>query len=125
MTPIMLFAAYAVVLVVALYIFVYIPNKKKQRQMKELHGSLTPGDVVITMGGIVGTVTEVNGDYVTLLLDKNTGTAVLYRVSKSNTPEDNIFIKSAINALPCNCVAFVDNKARASEYCPEDQYCWS
>ena len=49
MTPIMLFAAYAVVLVVALYIFVYIPNKKKQRQMKELHGSLTPGDVVITM----------------------------------------------------------------------------
>ena len=36
MTPIMLFAAYAVVLVVALYIFVYIPNKKKQRQMKEL-----------------------------------------------------------------------------------------
>ena len=56
MTPIMLFAAYAVVLVVALYIFVYIPNKKKQRQMKELHGALTLGDVVITMGGIAGTV---------------------------------------------------------------------
>ena len=85
MTPIMLFAAYAVVLVVALYIFVYIPNKKKQRQMKELHGSLTPGDVVITMGGIVGTVTEVNGDYVTLLLDKNTETTmevVLYAISQ-------------------------------------------
>ena len=85
MTPSMLFAAYAVILVAALYIFVYIPNKKKQRQMKELHASLGPGDVVITMGGIVGTVTEVNGDYVTLLLDKNTGTTVevvLYAISQ-------------------------------------------
>ena len=85
MTPIMLFAAYAVVLVGGLLILVDIPRRKKQRQMKELNGSLTPGDVVITMGGIDGTVTEVNGDYVTLLLDKNTGTTmevVLYAISQ-------------------------------------------
>lgn len=85
MTPILVFAAYAVVLVLAMYLFVFIPNKKKQRERKELHASLAPGDVVITMGGIVGTITEVNGDYVTLLLDENTGATaevVLYAVTQ-------------------------------------------
>ena len=85
MTPILVFAPYAVVLVLAMYLFVFIPNQKKQRERKELHASLAPGDVVITMGGIVGTITEVNGDYVTLLLDKNTGATaevVLYAVTQ-------------------------------------------
>lgn len=85
MSPLLLFAAYAVILFVAMYIFVYIPNKKKQKSMQELHNSVAPGDVVITMGGIVGTVVRKDGDYVTLMVDKEKGTTmqfVLYAISQ-------------------------------------------
>lgn len=85
MSPILLFLAYAVILFIAIYAFVYIPNKKKQKSMQELHSSIAPGDVVITMGGIVGTVAEKDGDYVTLVVDKERGTRmqfVLYAISQ-------------------------------------------
>ena len=53
MSPLLLFGAYGVLVFLAMYLFIYIPNKKKQRKVKELHDSITPGDVVITIGGIV------------------------------------------------------------------------
>jgi len=70
---------------VAMYVFVYIPNKKKQKNMQALHNSVAPGDVVITMGGIVGTVVSKDGDYVTLMVDKEKETTmqfVLYAISQ-------------------------------------------
>lgn len=85
MSPIILFGAYAVIMFVAMYVFVYIPNKKKQKNMQALHNSVAPGDVVITMGGIVGTVVSKDGDYVTLMVDKEKETTmqfVLYAISQ-------------------------------------------
>lgn len=70
MSPVILFGAYAVVLIVAMYLFVYIPNKKKQRKMQEMHQSLGPGDVIVTMGGIVGTIVRKDGEYVTICIDE-------------------------------------------------------
>ena len=85
MTPLILFGSYAVLAFLAIYIFVYIPNKKKQRARQELHKSLAPGDEIITIGGVVGTVVERDGDYVTLMIDKKAGInlqVVLYAVSQ-------------------------------------------
>ena len=85
MTPLLLFGAYAVVLFVAMYLFVYVPNKKKQKKMQEMHNSLVPGDEVITMGGIVGRVVEKTGDYVTLCIDEEKQVnmqVVIYAVSQ-------------------------------------------
>lgn len=85
MSPMVLFGAYAVVLIVAMYLFVYIPNKKKQRKMQELHGSLGPGDVIVTMGGIVGTIVKKDGDYVTICIDEEKQVnmqIVIYAVSQ-------------------------------------------
>lgn len=85
-----LFAAYAVLVFVAIYIFIYIPNKKKQKKRQALHKSLVPGDLVITIGGLVGTIQKVEGDYVTLLLDEKTGATakvVLYSVSQKTARE--------------------------------------
>ena len=92
MTPFTLFAAYAVLLFVAIYIFVYIPNKKKQKSRQELHKSLVPGDTVITIGGLVGSVQAVEGDYVPLLLDEKTGATakvVLYSISQKIAKSEN------------------------------------
>lgn len=70
MSPLILFGSYAVVLFVAMYLLVYIPNKKKQRKMQKLHESLSPGDVIVTMGGIVGTIVRKDGEYVTICIDE-------------------------------------------------------
>lgn len=70
MSPLIVFGSYAVVLFVAMYLLVYIPNKKKQRKMRELHESLSPGDVIVTMGGIVGTIVRKDGEYVTICIDE-------------------------------------------------------
>ena len=85
MSPLIIFGAYAVVMFVAMYLFVYVPNKKKQRSMQELHNSIAPGDEIITMGGIVATVVEKDGDYVTLCIDEEKQIrmkVVIYAVSQ-------------------------------------------
>ena len=65
-----LFLSYALLFLLAMYIFVYIPNKKRHSAQKHMLASLKEGDEVITIGGIVGIVSERDGDYVTLLIDK-------------------------------------------------------
>lgn len=65
-----LFLSYALLLLLAIYIFVYIPNKKRHSAQKHMLASLKEGDEVITIGGIVGIVSARDGDYVTLLIDK-------------------------------------------------------
>lgn len=85
MSPLLLFGAYAVIIFIAMYLFVYIPNKKKQRKMQELHQSVAPGDTVITIGGVVGIVKEKEEDYVTLVIDKErdvTMKVVLYAIGQ-------------------------------------------
>lgn len=70
MSPLILFGAYAVVLFVAMYMFVYIPNKKKQKKVQEMHNSIKTGDKIVTMGGIVGRVVERDENYVTICIDE-------------------------------------------------------
>lgn len=85
MTPWVLFGSYAVLVFVAIYVCVYIPNKKKHRKAQELHASVAPGDIVITIGGMVGRVLKKEENYVTLVIDEQNNTTVqvvLYAVSQ-------------------------------------------
>ena len=81
-----LFLSYALLLLLAMYIFVYIPNKKRHSAQKHMLASLKEG--VITIGGIVGIVSERDGDYVTLLIDKEKEVhirVVLYAIRQIKT----------------------------------------
>ena len=83
-----LFLSYALLLLLAMYIFVYIPNKKRHSAQKHMLASLKEGDEVITIGGIVGIVSERDGDYVTLLIDKEKEVhirVVLYAIRQIKT----------------------------------------
>ena len=83
-----LFLSYALLLLLAMYIFVYIPNKKRHSAQKHMLASLKGGDEVITIGGIVGIVSERDGDYVTLLIDKEKEVhirVVLYAIRQIKT----------------------------------------
>lgn len=82
MSPGLLFLAYGVIVIMAMYVFVYIPNKKKHRKM---HDSIAAGDMVITIGGVVGRVVKKEGDYLTLVIDEEkevTMRIVLYAVNQ-------------------------------------------
>lgn len=83
MSPGLLFLAYGVIVIAAMYIFVYIPNKRKQRKVQELHNSIAEGDQVITIGGVLGRVIKKEENYLTLVIDEEkavTMKIVLYAV---------------------------------------------
>ena len=49
-----------VLLLVALIVVPMISNKKRQKQVEELHNSISVGDTVKTVGGIVGKIVAIN-----------------------------------------------------------------
>lgn len=55
-----------VVLFGLMYFMMIRPQKKKDKQIKEMRNSLTLGDEVITIGGIHGKIVKVNDEVVTL-----------------------------------------------------------
>ena len=41
------------------YVLIVMPQRKRQKQLKDLISNLKSGDQVVTTGGIIGTVTQV------------------------------------------------------------------
>ena len=70
-------------LLALMYFAVILPGKRKNKKTQQMHDAVKVGDTISTIGGILGTVTERDGDTVTLLIDENTGTTmriVIYAV---------------------------------------------
>ncbi len=62
-----------IILAIWVFIFYFLiirPNKKKQKEQKELYDALKEGVEVVTAGGIKGTVAFVGEDYVEVRVDK-------------------------------------------------------
>lgn len=55
-----------VVFLVIFYFILIRPQKKKEKQVKEMRSALKTGDKVITIGGINGKITKIMEDKVTL-----------------------------------------------------------
>jgi preprotein translocase subunit YajC len=55
-----------VLLFVVFYLFLIRPASKREKQRRKMLESLTKHDKVVTTGGIVGKVTSIDGDTVTL-----------------------------------------------------------
>jgi preprotein translocase subunit YajC len=55
------------------YMFIIRPQKKKEKEIKEMRSQLTVGDNVVTIGGIVGKIVKLKDDEVTIEVgaDKN------------------------------------------------------
>ena len=51
-----------VVLVVVFYFFLYRPQKKQERETTEMRNSIELGDVISTVGGIVGVVVRIKDE---------------------------------------------------------------
>lgn len=68
----MLTSLLPLVVIFAIFYFLMIrPQQKQQKKHREMLSTLKRGDKVLTRGGIVGTVSELNGNIVTLEIAKN------------------------------------------------------
>ena len=70
---------FIVVWIAIIYFLLIRPNKKRQKEQQNLLNSLKEGTVVITIGGIKGTIAFVGEDYVELRVDK--GVKLTFRKS--------------------------------------------
>ncbi len=70
-----IFAKYGTFIMIAvwiavIYLFMILPNKKKQKKQKEMFDSMKEGDEIVTIGGIKGTISSVEEDYIQIRVDK-------------------------------------------------------
>ena len=67
---------YAVGAVILLYFLTILPGKRKNKKTRQMHDAVKAGDTISTIGGIIGTVTERDGDTVVIRIDEKTGTTM-------------------------------------------------
>lgn len=70
---------------VVLYFFMIRPQQKKQKELKKFIENIKKGDNVVTIGGLHGVVSSIEGDKVVLDVDR--GTKLTF--SKSSISNDN------------------------------------
>lgn len=58
-------------LVILFYFFLIRPQSKRQKEHKKMISELQKGEEVITTGGILGRITKINDDFVTLEIAKD------------------------------------------------------
>jgi preprotein translocase subunit YajC len=61
-----------IVMFVIIYFFMIRPQTKRQRETKQMLEAVKKGDKVITAGGILGLVTAIKGNIMTLKISSNT-----------------------------------------------------
>ena len=67
-----------------MWLFMIRPQQKRQKELNNFRDSLKKGDKVVTVGGIYGTVVEVNENKVLLEIDKD----VRIKVDKASLVKD-------------------------------------
>ncbi len=63
---------YFVVIIAVFYFLLIRPQKKRDREQKNLLNSLKKGDQIITIGGFYGKILSVKDDIITLQIGDNT-----------------------------------------------------
>ena len=69
---------------VVMWFFMIRPQRKQQKEMQAFRDGLKKGDKVVTVGGIYGTVAEINDNSLLLTVDKD----VKIRVAKNSVVKD-------------------------------------
>lgn len=64
---------------VVFYFFIYRPQKKQEKETTDMRNSIEIGDVVVTTGGIIGTVVKIKDD---MLLIESSGNRTKIQIQK-------------------------------------------
>ena len=74
-----------IVVMFAIFYFLLIrPQAKRQKELKSMIEALNKGDEVVTSGGLVGRVTEMSDQYLTLQIATVAGQPVAVSVQRSS-----------------------------------------
>ncbi|MBN9472704.1 MAG: preprotein translocase subunit YajC [Bordetella sp. SCN 67-23] len=86
-----------VLMFVILYFLMIRPQMKRQKEHKNMVAALAKGDEVVTSGGILGKVVQVNDTYVSVEISREGDKAVEVLVQK--TAVQTVLPKGTIKAL--------------------------
>lgn len=54
------------VIIVVFYFFMIRPESKKKKELAKMRNEISVGDSIITIGGITGTICEVDGEFIVI-----------------------------------------------------------
>jgi preprotein translocase subunit YajC len=77
-------------LVVLFYFFLIRPQSKRQKEHKNMVNELQKGEEVLTTGGILGKVTSINDDFITLEIAKETCLTIQKNAVQTIMPKGTI-----------------------------------
>ena len=81
-----------IILMIALFAVMIIPQRKREKKIKDMLANLKPGDRVRTIGGIYGTITAIKDDGVTISVGPDQVRLVFIRgaiASVEDSPVEN------------------------------------
>jgi preprotein translocase subunit YajC len=64
--PSMMMPIILIVMIGAMYVLAIRPQAKRQKELKAMVDALSKGDEVVTSGGVVGKITDLSDQYLTL-----------------------------------------------------------
>ena len=68
-----------IILMIAMFAIMIIPQRRRDKKVKEMLSALKPGDRVRTIGGIYGTIVALKDDTIELAVGKNNLSMVVAR----------------------------------------------
>ena len=81
-----------IILMIALFAVMIIPQRKREKKIKDMLANLKPGDRVRTIGGSYGTITAIKDDVVTISVGPDKVRLVFIRgaiASVEDSPVEN------------------------------------
>ncbi len=80
-----------IVAMVAVFYFLIIrPQKKRDKEAKDMRDSIKVGDEVVTIGGVVGKVTNVKEDRITIITSESKMVFLKSAISSVTSPESEL-----------------------------------
>ena len=79
------------------YFLMIRPQMKRQKELRNLLGALAKGDEVVCAGGVLGKISKVNDNYVTVEIAEQGGTAIEVIMQKGSVTA--VLPKGTIKAL--------------------------
>lgn len=79
-----------ILLFVVFYFLLIRPQQKRQKQHKDMIAAISKGDEVVTMGGLLGKVTDVNENFATIEISKGTNVKVQRNLIQTLMPKGTI-----------------------------------
>ena len=81
-------ALFPILLLVAMYVMLIRPQQARAKAHRALIAALGVGDEVVTAGGILGTIVDIDGDKVGLQVAPDTRIVVLRPAITNRVPDD-------------------------------------